>query len=318
MRAVAAGLVGAVALALTAQAQEAQAQETKVTVGLSGWTGFAPLTLAKEAGIFKKNGLDVSLKKIPQASRHLAIRSGDVQCAATTVETWVVWNANGVPTKQIFQLDKSYGADGLAVRNDVAAIKDLKGKTVAASVPGTAPYFGLAWILKANGLSLKDVKVVNLEPGPAAQAFIAGQNDAAMTYEPYLSSVRAAPQAGKIIATTLDYPMVMDTFGCTPEFLDQNPKAAKALADSYFEALDMIAKDPQKSYEIMGADVKQTGEAFGNSAKFLRWQDRAANKAFFNGEIQKFSEQAADLLLEIGVIRQKPDIAGLSDGRYVQ
>ncbi|KMO32576.1 ABC transporter permease [Methylobacterium variabile] len=297
---------------------QALAQETKVTVGLSGWTGFAPLTLAKEAGIFKKNGLDVSLKKIPQASRHLAIRSGDVQCAATTVETWVVWNANGVPTKQIFQLDKSYGADGLAVRNDVASIKDLKGKTVAASVPGTAPYFGLAWILKANGLSLKDVKVVNLEPGPAAQAFIAGQNDAAMTYEPYLSSVRAAPQSGKIIATTLDYPMVMDTFGCTPEFLDQNPKAAKALADSYFEALDLIAKDPQKSYEIMGADVKQTGEAFGNSAKFLRWQDRAANKAFFNGEIQKFSEQAADLLLEVGVIRQKPDIAGLVDGRFVQ
>ncbi|MBK3395322.1 MULTISPECIES: ABC transporter substrate-binding protein [Methylobacterium] len=313
MKALAAGLLGAVALA-----GPALAQETKVTVGLSGWTGFAPLTLAKEAGIFKKNGLDVSLKKIPQASRHLAIRSGDVQCAATTVETWVVWNANGVPTKQIFQLDKSYGADGLAVRNDVAAIKDLKGKTVAASVPGTAPYFGLAWILKANGLSLKDVKVVNMEPGPAAQAFIAGQNDAAMTYEPYLSSVRAAPQSGKIIATTLDYPMVMDTFGCTPEFLDQNPKAAKALADSYFEALDMIAKDPQKSYEIMGADVKQTGEAFGKSAQFLRWQDRAANKAFFAGEIQKFSEQAADLLLEIGVIRQKPDIAALADPRFVQ
>ncbi len=313
MKAVAAGLLGAVALAWPALAQE-----TKVTVGLSGWTGFAPLTLAKEAGIFKKNGLDVSLKKIPQASRHLAIRSGDVQCAATTVETWVVWNANGVPTKQIFQLDKSYGADGLAVRNDVSSIKDLKGKTVAASVPGTAPYFGLAWILKANGLSLKDVKVVNLEPGPAAQAFIAGQNDAAMTYEPYLSSVRAAPQSGKIIATTLDYPMVMDTFGCTPEFLDQNPKAAKALADSYFEALDMIAKDPQKSYEIMGADVKQTGEAFGKSAQFLRWQDRAANKAFFAGEIQKFSEQAADLLLEIGVIRQKPDIATLADPRFVQ
>ena len=61
-----------------------------------------------------------------------------------------------------------------------------------------------------------------------------------MTYEPYLSTVRAKPEAGKIIATTLDYPMVMDTFGCTPKFLADNPKAAKALADSYFEALEMI------------------------------------------------------------------------------
>lgn len=110
----------------------------------------------------------------------------------------------------------------------------------------------------------------------------------------------------------------MDTFGCTPEFLAQNPKAGKALADSYFEALDLIAKDQAKSFEIMGADVKQTGEAFGNSAKFLRWQDRAANKAFFSGEIQKFSAEAADLLLEIGVIKQKPEIDSLFDSRYVQ
>jgi len=87
-----AALLGATIIAAPAMAQ------TKVAIGISGWTGFAPLTLAKEAGIFAKNGLDVTIKKIPQASRHLAIASGDVQCAATTVETWVVWNANGVAT----------------------------------------------------------------------------------------------------------------------------------------------------------------------------------------------------------------------------
>jgi NitT/TauT family transport system substrate-binding protein len=308
--------VGAIALALCTGA--AVAQETKLSLGLSGWTGFAPLTLAKEAGIFKKNGLDVTLRKIPQASRHLTLASGDIQCAATTVETWVVWNANGVATKQIFQLDKSYGADGMVVKAGIASIKDLKGKTVAASAPGTAPYFTLAWFLKKNGLSVKDVTVVNLEPGPAAQAFIAGQNDAAMTYEPYLSSVRAAPQAGKIIATTLDYPMIMDTVGCTPKFLEDNPKAAKALADSYFEAIEMIAKEPAKAYEIMGADVKQTGEAFANSAKYLRWQDREANKKFFQAEFEQFSNEAADLLLEVGVIKQKPDLKAIVDTRFIQ
>src|ERR671917_2119582 len=165
-------LGGLAVLALAAGS--ASAQETKVTVGISGWTGFAPLTLAKEAGIFKKNGLDVTIKKIPQKDRHLAIASGDIQCAATTVETWIVWNANGVATKQLFQLDKSYGADGMVVRPNIASIKDLKGKSVAASAPGTAPYFTLAWFLNKNGLSVKDVNVVNLEPGPAAQAFLPG------------------------------------------------------------------------------------------------------------------------------------------------
>jgi NitT/TauT family transport system substrate-binding protein len=308
-------LFAGLALALTLPAF---AQETKVAVGISGWTGFAPLTLAKEAGIFKKHGLDVDLKKIPQKDRHLAIASGDIQCAATTVETWVVWNANGVATKEIFQMDKSYGADGMVVRNNVQKITDLKGKTVAASAPGTAPYFTLAWFLKKNGLSVKDVVVVNLEPGPAAQAFVAGQNDAAMTYEPYLSVVRANPTAGKIIATTLDYPMIMDTFGCTPKFLADNPKAAQALADSYFESIDMIAKDPKKSFEIMGADVKQTAEQFEASQKYLRWQDKAANRRFFAGELQQFSKEAADLLMEIGIIKQVPDLNSLTDTRFIQ
>jgi NitT/TauT family transport system substrate-binding protein len=307
----------AAAAALTLAAAPAAAQ-TKVNIGISGWTGFAPLTLAKEAGIFAKNGLDVTIKKIPQASRHLAIASGDIQCAATTVETWIVWNANGVATTQLFQLDKSYGADGMVVRNNINSIKDVKGKTVAASAPGTAPYFTLAWFLKKNGLSVKDVTVVNMEPGPAAQAFIAGQNDAAMTYEPYLSAVRAKPDAGKIIATTLDYPMVMDTFGCTPKFIADNEAAVKALTKSYFEALEMIEKDQKKAYEIMGADVKQTGEQFGNSAKYLRWQDRAANKKFFAGEFATFSKEAADLLLEIGVIKQIPDLSKLADTRFIQ
>lgn len=305
------------ALATTIATTTAMAQ-TKVTIAISGWTGFAPLTLAKEAGIFAKNGLDVTIKKIPQASRHLAIASGDVQCAATTVETWVVWNANGVATTQLFQLDKSYGADGMAVRSGTAAIKDLKGKTVAASAPGTAPYFTLAWFLKKNGLSVKDVSVVNMEPGAAAQAFIAGQNDAAMTYEPYLSAVRDKPEAGKIIATTLDYPMIMDTFGCTPKFIADNEDAVKGLTKSYFEAVDMIKADQAKSYEIMGADVKQTGEKFGASAQYLRWQGKDENKTFFAGEFQAFSKEAAELLLEIGIIKQIPDLTKLVDTRFIQ
>ena len=294
------------------------ADDVKVAIGLSGWTGFAPLTLASQSGIFKKNGLDVTLKKIPQKDRHLAIASGDIQCAATTVETWISWNANGVATKQIFQLDKSYGADGMATRNDIGSIKDLKGKTVAASAPGTAPYFTLAWMLKKNGVSIKDVTVVNLEPAAAAQAFVSGQNDAAMTYEPYLSTVRSAPETGKIIATTLEYPMVMDTFGCTPKFLADHPKAAKALADSYFEALDMIAKDQAKSYEIMGADVKQSAEQFGNSAKYLRWQDKAANQKFFEGEFRTFNKEAADLLMEIGIIKSVPNLDVLFDASFIK
>lgn len=300
--------MSSIAVACVLGMSAAQAQEvTKVALGMSGWTGFAPLTLADKAGIFKKHGLEVDLKMIPQKDRHLALASKAVQCAATTIETHVAWNTNGVPIVQIFQLDKSYGADGIAVRNDVNSFADLKGKTVAVDAPGTASYFTLAWLLSKNGMKVKDVKTVTLAPQPAAQSFVTGQNDAAVTYEPYLSTVRANPGAGKILATTLDFPHIMDTVGCAPDWLKANPKAAKAMADAYFEALEMIKADPVKSNEIMGTAVKQSGEAFGKSAAFLRWQDKPANQKFFAGELQQFMKEAAAILLEAGVIRKLPD-----------
>ena len=68
-------LVAIAAATLATMALAQQTPLTPVTIGMSGWTGFAPLTLAKEAGLFKKHGLDVTIKKIPQKDRHLAIAS---------------------------------------------------------------------------------------------------------------------------------------------------------------------------------------------------------------------------------------------------
>jgi NitT/TauT family transport system substrate-binding protein len=300
-------------------ATTAQAQDMKVAIGISGWTGFAPLILARDADIFKKNGVDATIKMIPQTTRHIAMKSGDIQCAATTVETWIVWSAAGVPAKQIFQMDKSYGADGLAVRPEIKSIKDLKGKKVAAWAPGTSPYFLISWFLKKNGLSVKDVSIVNLDPRGAANAFVTGQDiAAAATYEPYISAVRAKPESGRIIATTLDYPMVMDTFACTPEFLEKNRKTAEAITKSYFEAVAMIKSEPKKSFGIMGAAVKQSAEDFEKSQSYLRWQDKAANQKFFGGELQAFLKEAADLLLETGVIKAKPDLDAIVDQSFVK
>ena len=130
--------------------------------------------------------------------------------------------------------------------------------------------------------------------------------DAAVTYEPYLSLVNDKPDAGKMLANSLQYPMVFDTFGCTPKFLKENPKAAKALTESYFEALDMIKADKIKAFTIMGADVKQSPEQFEKSQSKIQWADREANMKFFSGDIQAFNKEAAVLLQEIGVIKTAP------------
>jgi NitT/TauT family transport system substrate-binding protein len=80
----------------------------------------------------------------------------------------------------------------------------------------------------------------------------------------------------------------------------------------------MIKKEPKKSFGIMGAAVKQSADDFEKSQSYLRWQDADANKKFFGGEIQAFMKEAADLLLETGVIKAKPNVDATVDASFVK
>jgi len=306
------------ALAVLAGGPAMAADMPKVVLGMSGWTGFAPLSLAEEAGLFKKHGVDVEIKFIPQKERHLTVAAGATQAVATTVDTYVAWTSAGIPLTQVLLLDKSKGGDGVAVRSNINSIKDLKGKTIAVDGAGTTPYFVLMVMLHRNGLSPKDVQFATLAPNPAAQAFVAGQYDAASTYEPYLSSIRNAPSAGKIIATTIEYPVVVDMLAFQPDYIKKNPKTVQGVVDGWFDALAMIKSDPKKSYEIMGAKVKQTGEQFEGSAKYIAWQDKAANQAYFKGDLQAFMKEAADIQLQSAVIKTIPDLKPMVDDSFIK
>src|SRR5213075_53597 len=293
-------LIAAAGVACAAQAQE------KVVLGMSGWTGFQPLKLAELAGIFKKNGVDVETRFIAPVQRSAALASGALNAAATTVDQHIVWSSAGIPTVQVALIDKSNGGDGLVVRNKINSIKELKGKEVNVDGPGTVQHFMLSYILEKNGMSIQDVIRVTLGAQPAAQAFVAGQGDAAITYEPYLSTVRAKPDAGKILVTSKEYPVVVDVLVFKKDFIEKHPKIVKATVDSFFEPLDMIKREPSKSYELMGSTVKQPGDAFAKSAAFIAWQDRDMNKAYYAKEHQAFVDFAVRVLKSNRVIEKQP------------
>jgi NitT/TauT family transport system substrate-binding protein len=151
---------------------------------------------------------------------------------------------------------------------------------------------------------------------PAAQAFVAGQSDAALTYEPYLSTIRGKPDQGKIIVTSKDYPVVVDVLVFKKDFIQKNPKIVKATVDSFFEALDMIKREPDKAYEMMGSVVKQPGDAFAKSAAYIAWQDRAANKAYYAKDHKPFVDFAVRVLKSNRVIEKTPKAEEMVDLRF--
>jgi NitT/TauT family transport system substrate-binding protein len=312
-RSLIAGTAGALALPSVLRAQVLP----KITIGMSGWTGFAPLTLAEQAGLFKANGIEVETKFVPQRERNLALASGALNCVVTTVDTMILW-ASTIPLVQVLVLDRSHGGDGLGARPNIGSIADLKGKTIAVDGPGTSPYFLMAYMLRENGMTVKDVQTATLAPQPAAQAFAAGQFDACATYEPYLSTVRGLGAGkAKVLATTLDYPCIVDTLAFQPAFVAANPEAVKRVVKSWFDAVEMIKAEPDRSFEIMGKRVNQSAEAFKASAGFIEWMDAARNQDYVANGLPEFQRKAHLVQRETGVVRQDVDLSKLLDTRFV-
>ncbi|HYZ34160.1 MAG TPA: ABC transporter substrate-binding protein [Crenalkalicoccus sp.] len=309
-------LAGAAALLAAPRLLRAQSLP-KITIGMSGWTGFAPLTLAEQAGIFKANGVEVETKFVPQRERNLALVAGALNCVVTTVDTMILW-ASTAPLVQVLVLDRSHGGDGVAIRPAVGGWQGLKGKTVAVDGPGTSPYFMLAYMLRENGMSIRDVQQATLAPQPAAQAFVAGQFDACATYEPYLSQVRAMGEdKGKILATTLQYPCIVDTLAFQPDFIAKHADAVQRVVRSWFDAVAMTKAEPDRANEIMGKRVNQEAEKFKASAQYIEWLDQAANRDYAKQGLPEFMQKAYQVQRETGVVRQEVELAKLWDGRFI-
>lgn len=311
-------LVAATAGAGLAAPFAARAQSLpKITIGMSGWTGFAPLTLAEQAGLFKANGIEVETRFVPQRERNLALVSGALNCVVTTVDTMILW-ASTAPLVQVLVLDRSRGGDGVAARPAITSWADLKGKQVAVDGPGTSPYFMLAYMLRENGMSIRDIQPQTLAPQPAAQAFVAGQFDAAATYEPYLSQIRGlGADKGRILATTVQHPCIVDTLAFQPRFIEQNPEAVRRVVKSWFDAIEMIAKEPDRAYQVMGARVRMEGPAFRDSAQYIEWLDLAKNRDYIRAGLPEFMRKALLVQRETGVVRQDVDLSKLFDDRFL-
>ena len=127
---------------------------------------FTPLWVAQEAGLFKKHGLDATLKLLNSQVAAQALIAGEVDVISVGPE-FVNARLQGVPVKYIggtlqrfiFQL---WGAKGI---NTVA---ELKGKTIAVTTPRTSTEIATREALKKTAvISDKDVSFVYVQTIPA-------------------------------------------------------------------------------------------------------------------------------------------------------
>jgi NitT/TauT family transport system substrate-binding protein len=289
------GKVAAALFALAMISTSAVAQ-TKVTIAVGGGAClcYLPTVLAKELGEYEKAGLTVDLVDLKGGSDALkAVLGGSADVVSGYFDHCVNLAAKKQELVSFVVYDR-YPGEVLLVAPahtaDIKSIKDLAGKKVGVSAPGSSTDFFLKYLLKKNGIDPASVAVIGVGLGATAVAAVEqGQIDALVTLDPSATVLQGSHPDLRILSDTRTAKDTLEVFGgeypggalySTAAWVASHDKEAQALTNAILATLvwirshsaeEIMAKMPNemvgKNKELYLAALKNTIPMYSESGK---------------------------------------------------
>jgi NitT/TauT family transport system substrate-binding protein len=231
------------------------AQTTRVNVGYSAVSADQlPAWVAKETGIFAKNGLDVPLIFFTGGTTSiLALVSGDVPITQVA--------GPGLVNSVLAGSDAVFVAAGMVSLNYVLmgkpglkSTEQLKGGTLAISRFGSATDSIARFALKRINLTPgKDVTLMQVGSGPERlNALMTGRVSAAVINPP--SSFIAEKKGLAVIADVAQMGLVFQHTGAatTRRFIREHPDIVRRYVKAHVEAVHRIWTDKEGTIKALG------------------------------------------------------------------
>ncbi|MBP2298600.1 ABC transporter substrate-binding protein [Azospirillum picis] len=254
-------LIAAAAVVLTlgatggAAAQEKlEKTDIKIAVGGKPLLYYLPLTLAERLGYFKEAGLNVEISDFGGGAKSLqALVGGSADVVTGAYDHTIQMQAKSQPIVAVVQLGRYPGIVLAAVNSagSIKSAKDLKGKKVGVTAPGSSTNFMLNYVLTKNGMTPEDVSVIGVGGGASSIAAIKrGEIDAIVNLDPVISQAQSDGDI-TILADTRTEKGTMDVYGgpypaavlyTRPDFIKENPKTTQALADVFVRTMLWLNK----------------------------------------------------------------------------
>jgi NitT/TauT family transport system substrate-binding protein len=220
-------------------------EKTTLTISYTQASGaFTPLWVAQESGLFKKHGLDPTLKLLNSQVATQALLAGEVDVVSVGPD-FVNARLQGVPVKYIgsplqryiFQL---WGVKGL---NSVA---ELKGKTVAVTTPRTSTEIATREALKKTGqISDKDVSFLYVQTVPAIlTAVLSGKTTAGTLSAPNTLKAHDAGLTLLIDIAQINVPGLHVAYGTSEKVIKSDPNSLYAFLKAVAEATVLSRQNP--------------------------------------------------------------------------
>ncbi len=265
--AIAAACLSALLISGTVQASE------KLTVLLDWFVNpdHAPLIVAKEAGIFKKNGLEIELiaPADPNDPPKL-VAAGKAPLAISYQPQLHVQVGEGLPLKRIGTLVAT-PLNSLVVldKSPIKSIKDLKGKKVGFSVGGFEDAL-LKAMLEKEGLSLSDIELINVNFS-LSPSLLAGKVDAVIgafrNFELNQMDIEGYP--GRAFYPEEEGVPSYDELIIVANNENLDDARFRPFLDSLEEATQYILNHPKKSWELFIKNNKELEDELNRRA----WKD---------------------------------------------
>ena len=202
----------------------------------------AALFVAEKQGLYEKKGIKVELVQFNNGGDLMtAMASGQVDVGYVGIAPVLSSVAKGVPVKVISsaQIEGS----GILVTKDsnIADAQDLDGKTVATPGDASIQHVLLAAYLKANGMSLDDVKESAMKVPSINDALKTGNLPAAITFQPYVSLGVTDDNIDELVDSADIVPgHPCCVVAASDDFLKNNEQTAKDIVAIHKEATKFI------------------------------------------------------------------------------
>jgi NitT/TauT family transport system substrate-binding protein len=194
--------------------------QSKITVAVGGGAClcYLPTILAKQLGEFDKVGLNVDLVDLKGGSDALkAVLGGSADVVSGYFDHCVNLAAKKQELVSFVVYDRFPGlvlVVSPSHNGEINSIKDLAGKKVGVSAPGSSTDFFLKYLLKKNGLDPASAAVIGVGLGATAVAAMEqGQIDAAVMLDPAVTVLQGSHQDLKILADTRTQKDTLAMFG---------------------------------------------------------------------------------------------------------
>src|SRR3954454_9776291 len=212
-------MVAALGVLVLATGVVAAQSKTKVSiaVGGAGCLCYLPTVLAKQLGEYDKAGVEVELIDFKGGSQALqAVIGGSADVVSGYYDHCVNLAAKGQNLQAFVVYDRFPGMV-LAVSpeaKDVKSIKDLAGKAVGVSAPGSSTDFFLKYLLSKNGLDPTSASVVGIGlDATAVAAMEHGKVQAAVMLDPAATLLQNKYKDMIKLSDTRTQKDTMDVFG---------------------------------------------------------------------------------------------------------